>query len=83
MSSTTTSTITLNEGYFARRNWADWLFAAMAVLSGAWALHHYGHGMDVYEKGILIGTVPSLIALGWFWRPLSKLMLAVGVLSLL
>lgn len=83
MSSTTTSTITLNEGYFARRNWFDWLFAALVVAGGLFALSQYQHAMDVYEKGILLGSIPTLIWLGWFWRPLSKLMLVVAALSLL
>ena len=83
MSSTTTSTITLNEGFFARRNWQDWLFALLVVAGGIYAFQYYGHAMDGYEKGILVGAVPCLIWLGWFWRPLQKLMGAVAVLSLL
>lgn len=31
-------TLTLNEGYFARRTWGDWLFALLAVV-GAVLLH--------------------------------------------
>ncbi|WP_455556420.1 c-type cytochrome biogenesis protein CcsB [Comamonas sp.] len=80
---TTTSTITLNEGYFARRDWMDWLFAALVVAGGLFALSQYHQAMDVYEKGILIGTIPTMIWLGWFWRPLSTLMVAVAGLSLL
>ncbi|MEG2766972.1 MAG: c-type cytochrome biogenesis protein CcsB [Comamonas sp.] len=83
MSSVTTSTMTLNEGYFVRRNWFDWLFAALVVMGGVFALQQYYGAMDVYEKGILIGTIPTIIWLGWFWRPLAKLMLAVAALSLL
>lgn len=83
MSSTATSTMTLNEGYFVRRNWFDWLFAALVVMGGVFALQQYYGAMDVYEKGILIGTIPAMIWLGWFWRPLAKLMLAVTALSLL
>ncbi|GAB1386247.1 c-type cytochrome biogenesis protein CcsB [Melaminivora sp.] len=77
-----TTTYTLGEGYFARRNWLDWLFA-LAVTAGAlFALQRYGMHMDVYEKGILLAAIPSLIWLGWFWRPLLWLMLAVTGLSL-
>lgn len=83
MSSATTSTMTLNEGYFVRRNWFDWLFAALVVMGGVFALQRYYGAMDVYEKGILIGAIPTMIWLGWFWRPLAKLMLAVAALSLL
>lgn len=83
MSRTATATITLNEGFFVRRNWFDWLFAVLLVAGGLFAFQHYHLAMDVYEKGILIGAVPGLIWLGWFWRPLAKLMLSVAALSLL
>lgn len=83
MSSTTTSTITLNEGFFARRNWQDWLFAVLVVVGGVFAFQQYRHAMDSYEQGILMGTIPCVIWLGWFWRPLQKLMGAIAALSLL
>ena len=34
--------------------------------------------MDGYEKGILLGAVPAVIWLGWFWRPLRALMVVVS-----
>ena len=80
---TATSTMTLNEGYFARRNWMDWAFAALLVAGGLFAFQQYDHAMNGYEKAILVGTVPSLIWLGWFWRPLQTLMGAVAGLSLM
>ena len=73
----------MGPGYFARRSVWDWLFAALLVGGAAWAFLRYDTAMDVYEKGILIGAVPSLIWLGWFWRPLGKLMAVVTALSLL
>lgn len=76
-------TITLSEGYFSRRNWFDWLFALLVVAGGVFAFLQYNHAMDGYEKGILIGTVPVLIWLGWFWRPAAVLMLVVAAFSLL
>ncbi|RYF67768.1 MAG: c-type cytochrome biogenesis protein CcsB, partial [Comamonadaceae bacterium] len=57
----TTTVITLNEGFFARRNWFDWLFAAIVVAGGLYALQRYGSFMDVYEKGILLGAIPCTI----------------------
>ena len=72
----------LNEGYFARRNVLDWLFAALVLCGGLYVLFRYQANMDVYEKGILLGTIPSAIAMGWFWRPLRTLMLVVTVGSL-
>jgi cytochrome c-type biogenesis protein CcsB len=72
----------LNKGYFARRNWLDWLFAALVLAGGLFAFVRYQMHMDVYEKGILLGTIPSAIAMGWFWRPLRALMLVVTLASL-
>jgi cytochrome c-type biogenesis protein CcsB len=76
-------TLSLNEGYFAKRNTFDWLFAVVVLVGGGWAFWQYQGQMDVYEKGILLGAMPSAIAMGWFWRPLRGLMLAVAALSLL
>ncbi len=76
------SALTLNEGYFSRRNWGDWLFALLAVVGALFAFSRYHAAMDIYEKGILLGTVPAVIWLGWFWRPLQHLMLLVAALSL-
>ncbi len=82
---TTTSptTLTLNESFSARRNWFDWLFAAIVVAGGLFALQRYAPYMDVYEKGILLGAMPAAIWLGWFWRPLRVLMLAAAGFALL
>ncbi|MES2415375.1 MAG: c-type cytochrome biogenesis protein CcsB [Pseudomonadota bacterium] len=76
-------TLSLSEGYFARRNVLDWVFAALVVAGGLFAFSRYSAFMDVYEKGILIATVPAAIAMGWFWRPLRVLMMAVSAFSLL
>ncbi|GAB3184508.1 c-type cytochrome biogenesis protein CcsB [Hydrogenophaga aquatica] len=73
----------LNKGYFARRDIWDWLYAALVVAGGAYALFLYGNFMDGYEKAILIGTVPCLVALAWFWRPVRLLTVVVAALSLL
>ncbi len=81
--STTTTTLKLNEGYFSQRNWLDWLFAALVIGGGLFALQRYAAYMDVYEKGILLGAIPSTIWLGWFWRPLRTLMVAAAGCALL
>jgi cytochrome c-type biogenesis protein CcsB len=82
-STTYGTTLTLNEGYFAKRNWFDWLFAVIVVVAGLYTFARYNASMDVYEKGILLGAIPSAIMLAWFWRPLRVLMLAVAGFSLL
>ncbi|MBI2727385.1 MAG: c-type cytochrome biogenesis protein CcsB [Polaromonas sp.] len=76
-------TLSLNEGYFARRNLLDWIFAALVVAGGLFAFSRYSAFMDVYEKGILIAAVPAAIAMGWFWRPLRVLMALVSAFALL
>ncbi len=78
-----TVTVTLNEGFLARRNGLDWVFAVLAIAGGLFALSRYGAYMDIYEKAILLGAIPSVIWLGWFWRPLRALMAGVAALSLL
>ncbi len=79
----TSATITLGEGYFAKRSVLDWAFALFATLGAAFALSRYSAAMDFYDKSILVGLVPAVIWLGWFWRPLRNLMLVVTAFSLL
>jgi len=78
-----TTTLILNPGYFSRRNALDWIFAVLVGAGGLYALNNYSAAMDVYEQAILLGSIPSAIALGWFWRPLRALMVVVAGLSLL
>lgn len=83
MNTTTATTFDLNEGFFSRRNWLDWLFAAVVATGLLFAFSRYAAYMDVYEKGILLAAVPAAIWLGWFWRPLRVLMLVVAAFALL
>ncbi|MEY4978323.1 MAG: cytochrome c-type biosis protein CcsB [Pseudomonadota bacterium] len=69
--------------YFARRDLWDWLFAAALVLGAVWAFVQYNHAMNGYEKAILVGCVPFMAWLGWFWRPLRLLSAVVAALALL
>jgi cytochrome c-type biogenesis protein CcsB len=64
--------------YFAQRSTFDWVFALLAVAAGAYSLFKVRPLMDMYELFILAGTVPALIWLGWQWRSLRSLMLAVA-----
>jgi len=73
----------LNQGYFARRNALDWVFAALVTAGGLYAFARYGAFMDVYEKGILLAAIPATISMGWFWRPLRVLMALVAGFALL
>ena len=80
---TASTTLTLHEGFFARRNWRDWVFAGLVVAGGLFAFNRYTASMDVYEKAILLAAIPSAIWLGWFWRPVQTLSGVVTALSLL
>ncbi|WP_426145596.1 c-type cytochrome biogenesis protein CcsB [Polaromonas sp. DSR2-3-2] len=77
------SALSLNEGYFARRNALDWVFAMLVAGGFLYAFAQYSAYMDVYEKSILFGAIPATIAMGWFWRPLRVLMMVVAGLALL
>ena len=55
------STLSLNEGYFARRNALDWVFAVLVTGGFLYAFAQYSAYMDVYEKGILFGAIPATI----------------------
>ena len=77
------TTVTLTPGYFSHRSQADWAFALLALLGMVFAFANYQHAMDSYEKAILVCAWPAAVWLGWFWRPLRHLMLAVAALSLL
>ncbi len=71
------------KSYWARRTAVDWVFALLIVAGAVWAFTQYKQAMNGYEQAILLGTVPSAIWLGWFWRPLQKLMGVVAAFSLL
>ena len=61
----------------------DAVYAVLMIACAAFALNRYGASMDVYETWILIGSVPSMIALAWFWPSLRVLSLGVGAATLL
>ncbi len=77
------TTLSLHDGYFAKRNALDWVFAALVAVGGLYAFARYGAFMDVYEKGILLAAIPAATAMGWFWRPLRVLMMVVSGFALL
>jgi len=60
----------------------DWLWAIIVVLGTGYAYTRYASLMDGYEKGILVSTGASLIALGWNWKGIRALSLAVFLLSI-
>ncbi|KAB7578558.1 c-type cytochrome biogenesis protein CcsB [Verminephrobacter eiseniae] len=73
-----TATITLTQGFLSRRSGQDWLFAAIVLVGGLYALQHGSGAMDIYDKCILLGAMVGAVWLGWFWRALQWLMLGVA-----
>lgn len=72
-----------SRGYRGRPDVSDIIFFLVLCAGAAYALTHFSHGMDGYEKAILIGTVPALSWLAWLWRPLRTLMITSGLSALL
>ena len=58
------------------------MFFLILSAGAAYALTTYSESMDVYEKWILVGTVPSVVWLGWLWRPLRTYMVVSGLMAL-
>jgi cytochrome c-type biogenesis protein CcsB len=58
-------------------DWTDLGFGLLLAVGAAFAIYRASGVMDYYEKLILIGAVPVFTWLGWLWRPLRKLMIAV------
>ena len=82
MELTQNPTYTENPGLLKGRSVFDWIFAALLLAGALFALSRYGDYMDIYEKGILLASVPTLAGLGWYWRSMRTLTLLVAALSL-
>ncbi|MDD2989185.1 MAG: c-type cytochrome biogenesis protein CcsB [Zoogloea sp.] len=65
-----------------RLNPGDWLYA-LALAGGAlFALRQYGGFMDIYDKAILLFTVPGLAVMGFAWKPFRVFLAAATALAL-
>ncbi|NYE27014.1 c-type cytochrome biogenesis protein CcsB [Pigmentiphaga litoralis] len=62
-----------------RVDWTDAVFALLLVAGAVFAYRHTGGIMNYYDKLILGGGVIVLAWLGWLWRPLRSLMIAVTI----
>ena len=60
----------------------DWLWSVLLLLGSGYAWQQYSSNMDAYEVAILFGTTFSIIAWGWFWKPVRAYSLVVAVFSL-
>jgi cytochrome c-type biogenesis protein CcsB len=79
-----TTTLTIGRpGFFSRRGALDWIVALLVAAGAVFAFSRYGAAMDVYEKWILVGAVPALVSLLWFWPTLRRLALGVAAAALI
>jgi cytochrome c-type biogenesis protein CcsB len=63
-------------------NWQDWLYALVVFAGSIFAYVKYSQYMDIYETVFLFGAAALASYLGWRWKALAKLVLAVGVISI-
>ena len=61
----------------------DWLYALLLAAGAIFAYSQYSQHMDVYEEGFLFGAAALFSYLGWRWKNLAKLVIGVGVISLI
>ncbi|OWW19434.1 c-type cytochrome biogenesis protein CcsB [Noviherbaspirillum denitrificans] len=69
-------------GYFKRLSMVDWLYGAALLAGALFAFNRFGAYMDVYEKGILLLSVPTFAWLGWQWKQVRWLMAVLAALAL-
>ena len=65
-----------------RLKWPDWAYAAVLFFGAIFAYTKYGSYMDVYEAGFLFGAAALFSYLGWQWKAIGKLVIAIAVISL-
>jgi cytochrome c-type biogenesis protein CcsB len=71
-----------NKSLLQRLNWQDWLYALIMFAGAGFAYSKYSQYMDIYEAVFLFGAAALASYLGWQWKALAKLVLAVGVISI-
>jgi cytochrome c-type biogenesis protein CcsB len=71
-----------NSALLRRVSPGDWLFALALAGGAAFALRQYGGFMDIYEKLILVLTVPAIAAIGWAWKPFRPFLAVSTALAL-
>jgi cytochrome c-type biogenesis protein CcsB len=68
---------------FRRANTLDYVYAALLIVGALFAFSQFASFMDIYEKAILLLSVPALIILGWSWRPWRNLFVLSSTTALL
>jgi cytochrome c-type biogenesis protein CcsB len=70
-----------NDSILKRLSAYDWIYALILTAASVFAFVRYGTFMDGYETFFLFGAAVLFSFLGWFWKPMQKLVIAVGLLS--
>jgi cytochrome c-type biogenesis protein CcsB len=65
-----------------RLGWKDWAYALLLAGGAIFAFMQYSEHMDVYEQGFLFGSAVVFSWLGWQWKPIRPLLLAIIAISL-
>jgi cytochrome c-type biogenesis protein CcsB len=68
--------------YWQQLSVFDWLYSMILIASGLFAFGQYAEFMDVYEISFLFGAVILFSLMGWWWKPIQRLVLSIGVISL-
>lgn len=71
-----------NKSLLQSLNWQDWLYGLIMFAGAGFAYSKYSQYMDIYEAVFLFGAAALATYLGWQWKALAKLVLAVGLISL-
>lgn len=71
-----------DQSFWRKLSLYDWAWSLVVVLGTCYAYIEYAMLMDAYEKGILISAGAGLIALGWHWKQVRHLSMAVFLLSI-
>ncbi|WP_423198437.1 c-type cytochrome biogenesis protein CcsB [Cupriavidus sp. H19C3] len=72
----------LEPSFLRRLSWVDWVYAVLLVIGAGFALSRYGQWMNIYDKAVLIGAVPTFALLGWHWKAVRPLMATLAVLAI-
>lgn len=66
-----------------RLDWTDGAFLVVLYAAVVYIIRTWSGSMDIYEKYILASIPLVLTWLGWLWRPLRNLIIAVLLIALL
>jgi cytochrome c-type biogenesis protein CcsB len=70
-----------SQSFLQRLNLQDWVYSLILLGAALFAFNQYSSFMDAYEISFLFGAVVLFSLLGWAWKPIRLLVLAIGVIS--